>query len=200
MLNFARLLVSASVALTLTGCLVPEKFTAEAVFDTDGSYTYKFDGTVVNAMVATAKMKGELSDKDRASLAQENQKIAKAPGVKKFVALSDTRYQLVTEEMIPLERHRTAQSTNILVVTTQEWKKDRTLTVTGPRTTEKDRQLLQELGIKTDGIAKVVLPAGAKVLEHNARGTPGLFNKAYTWKVGLTGEQPKIRFQLPETK
>jgi hypothetical protein len=45
---FALLTTTALVAL-LTACLVPERFSASVEVQADGSYSYRFDGTVVNA-------------------------------------------------------------------------------------------------------------------------------------------------------
>ena len=89
-MHSSKLALLMSSAAVLAGCLVPEKFTAEADFRPDGSYLYKFDGTAVHAMVVMAQTKAPLSDKDRAELKKQVDVMARQPGVKKFRPISDS--------------------------------------------------------------------------------------------------------------
>ena len=187
----ATLLASAVACLALAGCLVPEKFTASASFKPDGSYRYQFDGTVV----MMAKKEGKFSAEDKAKMDAEVAREAQKPGVKKLKALDDTRYELVFDG--ELKPGRSRDSYVVFRVSDAEWKIRRVLTVSGPPMRPKDQQALDELGIAVQGKISVVLPDGAKVLNHNATGTPGLLSKAYTWQVGSIKDQPSIQFQLP---
>ena len=189
------LLASAVACLALAGCLVPEKFTASASFKPDGSYRYQFDGTVVNALVMMAKKEGKFSAEDKAKMDAEVAREAQKPGIKKLKALDDTRYELVFDG--ELKPGRSRDSYVVFRVSDAEWKTRRVLTVSGPPMRPKDQQALDELGIAMQGKISVVLPDGAKVLNHNATGTPGLLSKAYTWQVGSIKDQPSIQFQLP---
>lgn len=191
----AALLASAVACLALAGCLVPEKFTASASFKPDGSYRYQFDGTVVNALVMMAKKEGKFSAEDKAKMDAEVAREAQKPGIKKLKALDDTRYELVFDG--ELKPGRSRDSYVVFRVSDAEWKTRRVLTVSGPPMRPKDQQALDELGIAMQGKISVVLPDGAKVLNHNATGTPGLLSKAYTWQVGSIKDQPSIQFQLP---
>ena len=191
----AALLASAVACLALAGCLVPEKFTASASFKPDGSYRYQFDGTVVNALVMMAKKEGKFSAEDKAKMDAEVAREAQKPGIKKLKALDDTRYELVFDG--ELKPGRSRDSYVVFRVSDAEWKTRRVLTVSGPPMRPKDQQALDELGIAVQGKISVVLPDGAKVLRHNATGTPGLLSKAYTWQVGSIKDQPSIQFQLP---
>ena len=197
-MHFAKLSLLMTSAAVLTGCLVPEKFTAEADFKPDGSYLYKFDGTAVHAMVVMAQKKAPLADKDRAELKKQVDVMARQPGVKKFKPISDARYELSTEEVLPPEpRGMKGKTTDVFVINNSEFKTSRILTVTGPLFGPKDEQGFKDLGINLDGKIAVTLPKGTKVLEHNASGTPGMFNKSYTWTVTSTSDKPMIKFQLP---
>ena len=191
----ATLLASAVACLALAGCLVPEKFTASASFKPDGSYRYQFDGTVVNALVVMAKKEGKFSAEDKTKMDAEVASEAKKPGIKKLKAVDDTRYELVFDGELKPGGNR--ESYVVFRVSDAEWKTRRVLTVSGPSMRPKDQQALDELGIATQGKISVVLPEGAKVLSHNATGTPGLLSKAYTWRVGSIKDQPSIQFQLP---
>ena len=76
-----KIATSLAAAALLAGCLVPEKFTASADFRLDGTYLYKFDGTVVHALVAMAESKGQLTDKNRAELTQQVEVTCPPPAV-----------------------------------------------------------------------------------------------------------------------
>lgn len=82
MTRFSRLAVVAASALSLTACLVPEKFVASVRFKSDGAYVYKYEGSAVHFMAAAAiKQKGSLAAKDEEGLKRDAEKAAKAPGV-----------------------------------------------------------------------------------------------------------------------
>ena len=195
MFKSAALLTGAVACLALAGCLVPEKFTASASFKPDGSFRYQFDGTVVNALVMMAKKEGKFSADDKTKMDAEVAREAQKPGIKKLKAVDDTRYELVFDG--ELKPGRSRESYVVFRVSDAEWKTRRVLTVSGPPMRPKDQQALEELGIAMQGQISVALPDGAKVLSHNATGTPGLLSKAYTWRVGSIKDQPSIQFQLP---
>lgn len=193
----AALLTSAVACLALTGCLVPEKFNASASFKPDGSYRYQFDGTVVNALVLMAKREGKYTDQDKAKMQAEIEREAQRPGVKKLKALDDTRYELVFDGELKPGKGRNGNAYEVFHVSDKDWKTRRVLSVSGPQMRPKDQQMMDELGIAPKGKISIVLPDGAKVLSHNATGTPGLLGKAYTWSVGGIKDRPSIEFQLP---
>ncbi len=182
----------AAACAALSGCLVPEKFQASVQFQPDGGYTYKYDGTAVHFLAATAiKEKGSLPDKDEAGLEREAEKASRAPGVKKMAYRGQGRYDVQIEQDL-----KPGQQVNTLKLFTITREKDGTFVVASPAMKDKDRENLLSLGIKVDGTAEVVLPANAKVLSHNANKTPGVFSKAYAWKIGSLDAKPTIRFSL----
>lgn len=186
-----RLLVPLSFAF-LAGCLIPEKFTASATIRADASYTYKYEGTAVNIFAAEAiKKKGELSAKEEAQLKQDADKASAAKGVHKFSYLGAGRYDVSLErEMQPGQRLET------LGLISVKKDKDGVLTVTSSELKENDLNKLKQIGVKPDGTLSVYLPPNAKVISHNASGTPGVFDKAYTWKVGSFEQKPSIKFSV----
>ena len=190
--------VALACCTALTGCLVPEKFTASADFKPDGSYRYQFDGTVVNALAAMEIQKnGKLNDAEKAKIKKALDKEASQPGMQKLQAMSDTRYALKYDGELKPSDKRSGSPYFVFHVSTREWKERRVLTVSGPQIKPKDQKELESLGIKPNGKIAVTLPADAKVLQHNANGTPGMLSKAYTWNVGSLGDKPSIQFQLP---
>lgn len=182
----------AAACAALSGCLVPEKFQASVQFKPDGGYTYKYNGTAVHFLAAAAiKEKGALPAKDEAGLEREAEKAARAPGVKKMAYTGQGRYDVQIEQDL-----KPGQQVSTLKLFTITREKDGSFVVAAPAMKDKDRDNLLSLGIKVDGTAEVALPANAKVLSHNADKTPGVFSKAYTWKIGSLDAKPTIRFSL----
>lgn len=182
----------AAACAALSGCLVPEKFQASVQFKPDGGYTYKYNGTAVHFLAAAAiKEKGSLPAKDEAGLEREAEKAARAPGVKKIAYTGQGRYEVQIEQDL-----KPGQQVSTLKLFTITREKDGSFVIAAPAMKDKDRDNLLSLGIKVAGTAEVALPANAKVLSHNADKTPGVFSKAYTWKIGSLDAKPTIRFSL----
>lgn len=183
-----------AAVLSLSACLVPEKFEASVRFRPDGSYTYKYDGAAVHFLAAAAiKEKGSLPAKDEEGLKREAEKAAKAPGVQKMVYVGSGRFDVRVEEEV-----KAGQQVHTLKVFNIRRDKDGTFELAVPAMKDKDREQLRSLGIKVVGTAEVFLPANAKVLQHNATGTPGLLSKSYAWKIGSVEDRPMIRFTLAQ--
>ncbi len=183
-----------AAALSLTACLLPEKFETSIRFKVDGGYTYKYDGTAAHFLaLAAIKEKGSLASKDEEGLKREAEKVSKAPGVVKMSYIGGGRYDMrIEEDLKPGQQVHTLKIFNI----TRE--KDGAYLIAVPPLKEKDRDHLRSLGIKIDGKAEVILPGNAKVQEHNASGTPGLLSKSYVWKLGAVDDRPMIRFTLDQ--
>lgn len=194
MIRIVRLAGTVVAALSLAACLLPEKFESSVRFRPDGGYTYKYEGTVVQFMAAAAiKEKGGLSAKDEEGLKREAENGAKSPGFQKVVYIGNGRYDIRAEEDVkPGQQVRTIKIFNI----TRD--KDGVFVLAVPPMKEKDRDQFRSLGIKIDGKAEVFLPGNAKVLEHNASGTPGLLSKSYSWKISAVDDRPTIRFMLAQ--
>jgi hypothetical protein len=194
MIRIVRFATIAAAALSLSACLLPEKFEASVRFKPDGGYIYKYNGTAVHFLAAAAiKEKGSLPAKDEDGLKREAEKASKAPGVQKMTYTGNGRYDVRIEEDV--KPGRQVSTLKIFNITRD---RDGTFALAVPPMKDKDRDQLRSLGIKVDGKAEVFLPGNAKVLEHNASGTPGLLSKAYSWKIGAVDDKPMIRFTLAQ--
>jgi hypothetical protein len=192
-MNKKHTLLAALVATSvLTGCLVPEKFTASVTMKPDGSYNYKYDGTAKNILAVQAiKEKGPLSSKDEAKLKSDAEKGAKSKGIQKLNYLGEGRYELIVDQELALGQ----QAETMPLITVRKAKGD-VITIAPMELKPKDREALNQMGIKMEGAVEVRLPSNAQVITHNASGTPGFFNKAYSWKVGSLDQVPNITFKL----
>jgi hypothetical protein len=194
MIRIVRFATIAAAALSLSACLLPEKFEASVRFKPDGGYIYKYNVTAVHFLAAAAiKEKGSLPAKDEDGLKREAEKASKAPGVQKMTYTGNGRYDVRIEEDV--KPGRQVSTLKIFNITRD---RDGTFALAVPPMKDKDRDQLRSLGIKVDGKAEVFLPGNAKVLEHNASGTPGLLSKAYSWKIGAVDDKPMIRFTLAQ--
>ncbi|GBU15550.1 hypothetical protein AwPolaro_09280 [Polaromonas sp.] len=183
--------------------MLPEKFETSINFKPDGSYTYKYDGTAVNAFVVIEiHENGALSEKDEAELKRDAEEAAKTPGIKKMTYTGEGRFNVVIEQDLKpgqvvieqdLKPDQPATTVEIFTVTQG---KDGVFVVAVPTIEEKVSDQLRVLGIKVDGKMNVFLPSNAKVLAHNASGTPGLLSKSYSWHIGALSDQPSIKFTL----
>jgi hypothetical protein len=186
-----RIILACVAAASLSGCLVPEKFSASLDFRPDGSYNYKYEGTAVHALAAAALKQGhQLKKSDEEGLAREAEKGSKIPGVK-VDYLGSGKFKLVTDQHMQLGR-----SGAVMCIVSATKDPSGVITVSPPTLKADDRKKLAEMGIRVDGKVEIRLPSNAKVVSHNAQDTPGLFNKAYRWKIGSMEDQPSIKFKL----
>ena len=177
-----RLLAAgACAALLLTGCLVPERFTAKASFAADGSYEYSYAGTAVHTMTAGQLAKGNaLAPQEKADTERDTAK--------------PKRYDLSVEGK--RQRGQTLDLAGVLRVQTGP---DGVLTLQVGKLDDKEKAGMAKRGIKLDGTLSVTVPISAEVISHNATSTPSFFGLlgTYSWKIGSLEQYPemKIRFK-----
>ena len=187
--------VAIAVSTQLTGCLLPEKFTARVDLQNDASYTFQYTGTVVYGLAAMQlKDKKPLTDKDNAMLKAEAEKLSKSPDIKRAVYKGDGRFEL---DM--LANRKPGEILKALDVFTVSTGKDNVMTITSGGFNEKDKQAFKALGIVVDGKFEVKVPKDAEIISHNATSTPSFFGMfgTYSWKVGNVDQLPimKIKFK-----
>ncbi|MBI5926706.1 MAG: hypothetical protein HY836_14040 [Aquabacterium sp.] len=187
-----RLILATSLTVALSGCLIPEKFTAKVDIKPDASYRYQYQGTAVHMLAAMQIQKaGHLTAKDEAQLKADADKATKADGVKKLTYQGAGQYEVnVDRDVAP------GQRSPVLNIVSLVKGKDDAYTLTASELKPKDRDGLMGLGIKVDGTVEVTLPPNAKVISQNATSTPGVFSKAYGWKVNGYDARPVLTFKL----
>ena len=192
MLKKSKLLIFSVFAFVLTGCLIPEKFSASIDMKPDGSYVYKYDGTAVNFMALDQiRHTGHLSARDDAELKKEVDKGKKVAGVKNFTYSGQGRYELSYEKNL-----RIGQEIEMMNVISVRQDKDGVITITPQTIAKGDQQSLSQMGVHVDGTVEVKLPSNAKIIYSNATGTPGFFSSAYSWKIGSFTQPAQIKFKL----
>jgi hypothetical protein len=198
-----KTITAVCITLTLTACLIPEKFVATAKFSADGTYSYRYEGTAVHLAATPHIGKGPLPQKEEAAIKADAQKAKASPEIKKMEYLGDGRFNVLIDQNVIKENWpdiATSQRQPGHQLRIFRVSRDKTgiYSVTAVSTKPKEREHLKSLGIKINGTAEVFLPSNAKVLKHNASGTPGLFSKSYSWKIDKVEDQPVIEFTLAQ--
>lgn len=185
---------SSACVLALSGCLVPERFSAAVNVQSDGSYAYNYSGTVVHALAAAHIQKaGSLPAKDEADLKAEAAKISKEPDVRRASYEGQGRYNLQVEG-----KKKAGEALKLLDFLRVSTAKDGVMTIATPELKPRDREGLKEIGIKIDGTLEVKLPRNAEIISHNATSTPSFFGMfgAYSWKIGHLDQRPEMKIRL----
>ncbi|WP_312261174.1 hypothetical protein [Limnohabitans sp.] len=203
MKRILQVITAASITLTLTACLIPEKFVATIRFKPDGTYNYRYDGTAVHLAGAVHNGKGPIPPKDEIAMKADAKKAKESPGIKRMDYQGDGRFDVLIDQDVTKEEASDLagierQSAKPLRIFKVYRDKAGTYSVTSMSMKPKDRDQFKALGIKVNGTAEVFLPSNAKILKHNATGTPGLFSKSYSWKIGGVDDQPSIEFSLAQ--
>lgn len=180
------------LTVSLSGCLIPEKFTASLAVKPDASYTYSYEGTAVHFFAAAAiKEKGALAAKDEDALKKDAEKVSKTPGFKKLNYIGQGRYEVSFTQNI-----NAGQQPQTLKIFSFTKDKDGIFNIGQPAMKAKELSDLKSMGIKINGRVEVALPSNAVVIAHNATSTPGFFKKAYGWDVSAPDQPAFLRFKL----
>lgn len=187
--RYTVLLVS---AITIAGCLVPEKFVASIDVKPDLAYTFQYSGTVLN-ILASAQLKktGKLTSREDSDLRAEEANLKKDPEVTEAKYLDGGRYKIAMQATRKAGQPMQALNTFSVIPG-----KDGVLEITSAKLTEKDKKGLNEAGLAIDGKFEVSVPRNAEVIEHNADSTPFLGFGSYAWKIGRTDQRPVIKIRL----
>ena len=186
------LLAATAMAALLTGCLVPERFTAKVDVHPDASFSYRFEGTAIDAMgMLKLRKQGLLSEKDHQGMVDEAQKMSSEPDVQKAVYNGNARFTL------EIAGQRVAgESLRLLDMFSVQTDQDGVMTIAAKPLTDKQKNDFSQLGIHVNGKLKVSVPRNAEVISHNASATPTLGLGSYSWNIGGLGMRPEIKLRF----
>lgn len=186
------LLAATAMATLLAGCLVPERFTAKVDVHPDASFSYRFEGTAIDAMgMLKLRKQGLLSEKDHQGMVDEAQKMSSEPDVQKAVYNGNARFTL------EIAGQRVAgESLRLLDMFSVQTDQDGVMTIAAKPLTDKQKNDFSQLGIHVNGKLKVSVPHNAEVISHNASATPILGLGSYSWKIGGLGMRPEIKLRF----
>lgn len=191
---FASLAVAVST-IALTGCLVPEKFTATVKVGNDGSYSYQYSGTTafVPAIFELTKTGGTLSPKTEKDLQAMTGQISKSKDVQKATYEGKGRYDVIIAGV-----RKPGQQMALLDAFRIYTDKDGVINISSVAVKESDKAKLAELGLRINGKLSVTLPKNAEVLSTNATSSPTLFGLfgTYSWTIGSMEDRPVMKIRL----
>jgi hypothetical protein len=190
----SRLHVIFSLAgvLLLSGCLIPEKFSAKVDVQSDAGYTFHYSGTAINPLIVShIKSKGATSDKDEAGFKAEAEKMGKLPEVQKAVYKGAGRYQLEIES-----QKKAGQSLAMFDAFQIRTDKDGVLVISSAEIGDKEKHDMEQLGISIDGTFEVHLPKNAEVVASNATSTPTFGFGTYSWRIGRIDQRPMLKVKI----
>lgn len=193
-----KVVLAALLMLSLAGCLVPEKFTSDAVMNRDRHYAFNYSGTMVHVPYRMEKNEKAKAGKETsaASAAREAEmaKLEKQLQAKDGGAFRKVRY--LGNGVFVIEYSASGVLTKPYYFPGPEAQiirfvpeKNGTVTVQGSGK-DKDWAELKKLGLEVKGVFS--LTTDAEVLEHNAGKTPGLLSKAYVWEIGPGNPVPRM--------
>lgn len=181
----------------LTGCFLPEKFTAKVTVNADQSYSFAYKGTAREVVIAADIAAKKAKDSDAKLVEYVNGKLKfmkSSPMVKSISYQGNGLFDLVMD--IDKKPGESLSAFDSFKVYTKEVAGKKQLVISSPSLTAKDLKSLQELGIGMSGTLDVSVPSNMTVVSHNATSTPTLGFGSYSWKVGTPGEGPRIVLQL----
>jgi hypothetical protein len=185
----------------LSGCLVPEHFTAKVDIQPDAGYTFRYSGTALHAGAAMQlKDSGSLSANDEKGLLEEVKKMQRDPEVRRVSYKGKARYELEIESV-----KKPGQDLRMFDIFSVKTEKDGTMTISSVEIKDKDRHELDAMGLSIDGTLEVKLPKDVEVISSNASSKPTFGFGSYSWKIGRIDQRPlmKIKFKagtLPITQ
>lgn len=175
-----RLGIVMAVGACLSGCFVPEQFTATLDIDKDRNFQFSYDGTIVFApSLSQIKQNGSLSVSEEAAMVQVLGELRQKPGVASASYAGRGRFRIKYVEAGALVPGRT------LFMDLGRFEADPGggIRIRGPAIRPEDQKEMAELGLRLDGTIR--LKSAIEVVEHNAASTPwfgGLFG-SYKWHI-----------------
>lgn len=191
------LVLCATCVGLLSGCFLPEKFSAKVEVNADQSYSFAYKGTAREIVIAADIAAKKAKDSDDKVVSYVNGKLKSyksSPMVKSVSYQGNGVFDL--ELGLDKKPGESLSAFDSFKIYTKDVAGKKQMVVSSPTLTAKDLKSLKELGITMDGTLNVSVPSNMVVVSHNATGTPTLGFGSYSWKIGGLGEGPRIVLQL----
>lgn len=185
----------------LPGCFIPEKFESSLHVNEDGSYVFKFDGSLAYApaLQKLNQNKNTLTQEDENKLKEMAQNDNWPSEFKTFSYTGRGRYDLAVEKQGKAGEDYVFITKDIPLITISH-EADGTIRVENRKYGQKDLNTLKEMGVKTDGHFELSTGPGVKVLEHNARKKPAFWGLIgnYEWAFESLDDDLMITIAPPQ--
>jgi len=180
-LYFRYLLVFALI-LILVSCFVPEKFTAKVEINSDGSYSFTYDGILTHALAKAALMQGPLSKKDKEEMKEYEKNLKDEPEYKKFKYIGKGQFEVLYEKTGKAGESFYFFDKDYCFFSIEFCKGD-SIEVSGFQLDKESLANMEQFNLKIDGEFEIL--TNANVVKHNSKmKVKKIKNKyCYKWKV-----------------
>lgn len=191
-----RLILIGFVAV-VGGCHFPEQFQADMKIAKDGSYVFRYAGSIVNGLAALEiAERASLSASDEIGYKHEAESLKKQPGVITAIYLGYGRYQYALTQS-----RKVNEALTVLDFFSSKKNRDGSTTVATTRVDSKALADLNRMNISPTGNFDLALPANAKVIAHNATAVtastePLKYGSNYHWSIAGFAQPISITYQL----
>lgn len=193
MKKIVSVLVATVSALMLSGCFLPEKFTASVKVNDGGGYSYKYSGTAAFfPALMSVTTKGGLSAKDEKAFDEEVLRYAAQHKFKKAKVIGKGHYEFEIDDS-----RQAGQSADLLDIV-KIASSNGMLSISSIGVSGRDKSELAKLGVKVNGKLEVTIPAKAEILKTNGSPVSSFFSsgKTYRWDIGSFENQPYLQVKF----
>lgn len=183
------LLISACLMMSLSGCLAPEKGSAEITLNKDGSYSLAYRGSMAHVMALAMKAQGKpIAKRDQDGIDQQLASLARD---KDFLSVRKASFgRIDVNYLAKRPKGQTLKfigDSNIITIIPNPTTKS--LLIRSAAITPKNVQELSSIGYAPD--IKLTVYSELPVISHNgAASAGGMFSKAgYSWHISLAQRQ-----------
>ena len=171
-----------AIALILSSCFVPEKFTAKVEINNDGSYSFTYDGILTHALAKAALMQGPLSKKDKEEMKEIENKFNIELEFKKANYIGNGQFEVLYEKTGKDSESFYFFDKDYCFFSIEFCKGD-TIEVSGFQLDKKSLAQMEQMKLKIDGEFEIL--TNANVVKHNSKmKVKKIKDKyCYKWKV-----------------
>jgi len=187
MRNYFRLFSIVSVAgllLMLSGCFLPENFTAFVKVSKNGNYSFNYNGNLAYVPALSAIKNGSFGTKDEKTLKEQVKELKKEPDFKDVRYIGKGRYKIAVEHAGKAGESYYFISDQLKIFSIEN-QKDGTLKIAAFELSKKDIDGLKTIDAKVVGKLTVSIEKGIKVIEHNAQNEPKAFSPYGDYQWGI---------------
>jgi hypothetical protein len=192
MMTLRRLLILAA-ALVVSGCYLPNEFTADLRITPDGNYNFTYDGRLTYLPLLDKLDKGQMSQEESTeSVKVVAQDLARDKGFQEITYASNATFVVRYKRIGNI---RAEKSFTFVRLTSRllsiESRKDGTINIFGDKPNTEDAKRIEATGIVMRGTLRI--QTEAQVMRQNATEVLQVKPAVYVWKIdGVEKASPQL--------
>jgi len=187
------IVMGAVLVLMLSGCFLPENFTAVVKVSKNGNFSFTYQGNLAFVPALSAIKDGSFSAKDEKSLKEQVKELKKEPDFKDVQYIGKGRYKVAVEHAGKAGENYCFISDQLKIFSIEN-QKDGTIKIAAFELSKKDIDGLKTIDAKVVGKLTVSIEKGIQVIENNAQTEPKAFSPYgdYQWDIKNPESVPLI--------